>query len=113
MCPAEGLLINLSRGTCGGADGHATGQGRVLHVHHVELAVFGDQGRGGERDHAAGADRQQGVYNGPLLVVAFQGGAVEGGPEQPEEHRACSEQIIGFLFVTSGTKPWEVQGRQR
>lgn len=73
--------------TGGGPDGNAPGEGRILYVHHVELAALGDEGRDGEGHHAAGRYGQEGVNDRPPLLVALESRTVERRPEQPEEYR--------------------------
>ena len=56
---------------------------------HVKLAVRVGEGGHGEGDDAAGGQRQVGVDDGAVLGVLHSQGAIEAGPEQPQEHRAC------------------------
>ena len=75
----------LDHHVSGGTDGHTTGQSRVLDVDHVELVLFTNQGRDGERSDATGGQRVVGVHNGTMLSISFGQTRVETRPKQPQK----------------------------
>lgn len=73
--------VKVTRGT----HSHASSQGSVLDVNHVQLAalLLVEEGGEGEGDNGAGDERVVGVEHGPVLLLVVGQATVEAWPVQP------------------------------
>lgn len=79
--------VKVTRGT----HSHASSEGSVLDVNHVQLAalLLVEEGGESEGDNGAGDERIVGVEHGPVLLLVVGQATVEAWPVQPEEDRTC------------------------
>eukprot|EP00162_Nutomonas_longa_P014328 comp21921_c0_seq6/m.49878 comp21921_c0_seq6/g.49878 ORF comp21921_c0_seq6/g.49878 comp21921_c0_seq6/m.49878 type:complete len:415 (-) comp21921_c0_seq6:38-1282(-) len=97
----ESRPADIGHNVGAGANRNAARQGRVLDVHHVEMAVLEDA-RGHKCGHARGGDRGHGVENRACLQLRDRDRGIEARPQQPQEHGAdhCKRVVVWRgLFV--------------
>lgn len=81
-----------------GPNRDTSSQGDVLDVSHRDLAPLVEHGGEGEGSERGGAQPDEGVKDGPVLVVPFEGQRrVEGGPEHPEKQSPHHRQNVGLV----------------
>lgn len=81
----------------GGTDSDTTSKGGVLDVNHVELTLAAKEDGAAVSHNTRTRQRNNSVDDDAVLLVASGEGAVEGGPEHPEEDGTDHGEEVGLL----------------